>query len=251
MKKSFSKILLGLLFICAAVVLVMDQLNLLNFQVGFWALVETVLFAYGVLHGILHRSIFTSLYSLAFLLMIYAKPLHLQSLVPWTILIVATLLGIGLKLIFQKSLKPTVVFNSSISDREQTSFEAADSGKTKNIFSNNSAHLDNNRISLTNFCSETSRYVHSQNLETIYIKSVMSDTNLYLDDAKAAGSNVDLTLDASITEINLYIPFNWQINNQLHTNMCELSISGHATSADVTLTLNGKATMSEITINYV
>lgn len=65
---------------------------------NFW----TVVFAATLITSLINRSLGGTIFSIAFLLIIYAKPLHIESIVPWTVLLAAFLVWGGLRLIFKK-----------------------------------------------------------------------------------------------------------------------------------------------------
>ena len=96
MKAKWSRIFWGVGLIAAAVFLVIDQLHLLPFTIGFWAIFWTVVFAASLITSIINKNLYGSIFSIAFLLIIYAKPLHIAALAPWTILLVAFLISAGI-----------------------------------------------------------------------------------------------------------------------------------------------------------
>lgn len=105
MKKNFSRILLGVGFIAAAVLLVVDQLQLFDFQIGFTTIIFTAIFVALFIKGLFDRSIYLSVFSLAFLAILYSKKLHFASMLsPMMILFVALLVSIGLSLLLPKVL---------------------------------------------------------------------------------------------------------------------------------------------------
>ncbi len=74
----------------------------------FW----TVIFAATLIESLVNKSIFGSVFSVAFLLIVYAKPLRITRIVPWTILLAAFLIWIGLYLLFKRSWGPTIYVNN-------------------------------------------------------------------------------------------------------------------------------------------
>ena len=110
-KASFGRVLWGLGLLAAAAFLVLDQLHLIPVELGFWTIFWTVVFAATLITSLINRSLGGTIFSIAFLLIIYAKPLHIESIVPWTVLLAAFLVWGGLRLIFKKSWKPTVIIN--------------------------------------------------------------------------------------------------------------------------------------------
>lgn len=101
-KASFGRILWGLGLLAAAAFLVLDQLHLISVELGFWTIFWTVVFAATLIISLINRSLGGTIFSIAFLLIIYAKPLHIESIVPLTVLLAAFLVWGGLRLIFKK-----------------------------------------------------------------------------------------------------------------------------------------------------
>lgn len=85
-KASFGRVLWGLGLLAAAAFLVLDQLHLMPLELGFWAIFWTVVFGATLITSLVNKSLGGSIFSIAFLLIIYAKPLHIERIVPWTVL---------------------------------------------------------------------------------------------------------------------------------------------------------------------
>ncbi len=111
MKAKWSRIFWGVGLIAAAVFLVIDQLHLLPFTIGFWAIFWTVVFVASLITSVINKNLYGAIFSIAFLVIVYAKPLHISALSPWTILLVAILVSAGISLIFRNSFKPTIIIN--------------------------------------------------------------------------------------------------------------------------------------------
>lgn len=232
MKKSFSRILLGVGFIAAAVLLVVNQLNLLSFRLGFMTIILGIIFLALVIKGLIDRSIYLTVFSLAFLVITFSKDLHIEKMLsPMKILFIALLIAIGLSLLFTHSFRPKISVNKEIGD---TTVEE-----------------NGDNIVIDHRMGDTSRYVHSQHLESIQINASMGDINVYLDDAKAAGDRVDVNLNASMGDVTLFVPLSWRVENHLRTTLGDITIKGESNGGGPTLVLQGKANMGDVEINYV
>ena len=174
-KASFGRMLWGLGLLAAAAFLVLDQLHLIPVELGFW-----------------------TIFSIAFLLIIYAKPLHIESIVPWTVLLAAFLVWGGLRLIFKKSWKPTVIINGEKISTNWSDLKAPHKFKAEHVFSDTTSSDNGDNIVISEKMSSTSRYVHSQHLETVTINVSMGDVNVYLDSAKPAGDEVIANVNMSM-----------------------------------------------------
>ena len=197
-KASFGRVLWGLGLLAAAAFLVLDQLHLMPLELGFWAIFWTVVFGATLITSLVNKSLGGSIFSIAFLLIIYAKPLHIERIVPWTVLLAAFLIWGGLRLIFKKSWRPTVIINGEKVNANWSDLKAPHKFKAEHVFSDTSSSDNGDNIVISEKMSSTSRYVHSQHLETVTVNVSMGDVNVYLDSAKPAGDEVVANINMSM-----------------------------------------------------
>ena len=145
-KASFGRILWGLGLLAAAAFLVLDQLHLIPVELGFWTIFWTVVFAATLITSLINRSLGGTIFSIAFLLIIYAKPLHIESIVPWTVLLAAFLVWGGLRLIFKKSWKPTVIINGEKVSTNWSDLKAPHKFKAEHVFSDTTSSDNGDNI---------------------------------------------------------------------------------------------------------
>lgn len=249
MKAKWSRIFWGVGLIAAAVFLVIDQLHLLPFTIGFWAIFWTVVFVASLITSVINRNLYGAIFSIAFLVIVYAKPLHISALSPWTILLVAILVSAGISLIFRNSFKPTIIINgkkvnANWSDLINKNFKA------DNVITDNSFGVDSDNVVISGKMTEASRYIHSQNLKTVTIDSSMGDVSVYLDDAKAAGDEVIMNVNTSMCDVNVYIPSDWQVENNMQNSLSNVDID-HSKGTGTKLILQGRNTMGDLTVKHV
>lgn len=249
MKAKWSRIFWGVGLIAAAVFLVIDQLHLLPFTIGFWAIFWTVVFVASLITSVINKNLYGAIFSIAFLVIVYAKPLHISALSPWTILLVAILVSAGISLIFRNSFKPTIIINgkkvnANWSDLINKNFKADD------VITDNSFGVDSDNVVISGKMTEASRYIHSQNLKTVTIDSSMGDVSVYLDDAKAAGDEVIMNVNTSMCDVNVYIPSDWQVENNMQNSLSDVDID-HSKGTGTKLILQGRNTMGDLTVKHV
>lgn len=249
MKAKWSRIFWGVGLIAAAVFLVIDQLHLLPFTIGFWAIFWTVVFVASLITSVINKNLYGAIFSIAFLVIVYAKPLHISALSPWTILLVAILVSAGISLIFRNSFKPTIIINgkkvnANWSDLINKNFKA------DNVITDNSFGVDSDNVVISGKMSEASRYIHSQNLKTVTIDSSMGDVSVYLDDAKAAGDEVIMNINTSMCDVDVYIPSDWQVENNMQNSLSDVDID-HSKGTGTKLILQGRNTMGDLTVKHV
>lgn len=249
MKAKWSRIFWGVGLIAAAVFLVIDQLHLLPFTIGFWAIFWTVVFVASLITSVINKNLYGAIFSIAFLVIVYAKPLHISALSPWTILLVAILVSAGISLIFRNSFKPTIIINgkkvnANWSDLINKNFKA------DNVITDNSFGVDIDNVVISGKMTEASRYIHSQNLKTVTIDSSMGDVSVYLDDAKAAGDEVIMNINTSMCDVDVYIPSDWQVENNMQNSLSDVDID-HSKGTGTKLILQGRNTMGDLTVKHV
>lgn len=251
MKNSFARILWGVGLIAAAALLVISQLGLLSFKISVWTIILTVIFVACLIKGLLDKSIVVSVFSIAFLVITYAGPLGIKKfLSSWMILFIALLVSMGLSLLFKKD--PEIVIKKSFHWNDDDDSDDADTETKVTHHHVQDVIEDGDNIVINQkMAGDSSRYIHSQNLQLINLEASFGNANIYLDDAKAAGDTVVLNLTASMGNVNLYVPLSWQIDNQLSISLGNVIVKGKSNGGGPTLVLKGRANMGNVVINYI
>ncbi len=238
----------GIFFIVCALFVVLNQMGIWTYKLGFWAAVGTVIFAISLLDGLINRRITESVFSIAFILMIFAEPLHITRLVPWTILLAAVLISIGLGIIFRNRFHTVAYANKKIKN-----FRNKREAITDHIFTDTVSKEQGAHVVVDQTMSDTSRYIHSKELETIDMNAKMSDVNLYLDDAQAANETVTMNVNLTMTDLTIYLPLSWQVESNMASTFMsgDFEIDGTSNGGGPTLIIQGRSNMSDIKIEYV
>ncbi|MBA1393469.1 hypothetical protein EQ500_06250 [Lactobacillus sp. XV13L] len=177
-----------------------------------------------------------------------AGPLHITRIVPWTLLLAACLVYAGLCLIFSKRWHhgATYFINHKMNhDWEDGDFE------TKDRFTAGTKNEDERNVVINQKLSDVSRYVHSQNLESVTINSTMGEVAVYLDSAKAAGDTVTINVNASMGEVAIYLPLSWRLEDHLSAVFGDVEINGESRGGGPTVILQGSSKFGEISVNFV
>lgn len=246
MKPKVSRVFWGIFFLACATFVVLNQMGIWTYKLGFWAVVGSIIFLLTLIDGIINLRITESVFSIAFILMIFAQPLHITKLVPWTLLLAALLISIGLGIIFRNRFHTVVYAHKKIKNFNDKRKSISD-----NIFTNTVSNDKGAHVVINQTMSDTSRYIHSKELEDITIKAKMSDINVYLDDAEAKGDLVTLNLDTLMCEVTIYLPLSWQIDDQTASGLGAINIYGQSNGGGPTLRLLGKQSMGNISIKYI
>ena len=161
----------------------------------------------------------------------------------------AILVSAGISLIFRNSFKPTIIINgkkvnANWSDLINKNFKA------DNVITDNSFGVDSDNVVISGKMTEASRYIHSQNLKTVTIDSSMGEVSVYLDGAKAAGDEVIMNVNTSMCDVNVYIPSDWQVENNMQNSFSDVDID-HSKGTGTKLILQGRNTMGDLTVKHV
>jgi len=239
----------GIALVAVAIFLVMNQLHLFAFHLKVSMIIWTIIFGAALIESLADRSLFGTTFSIAFLLIVYAEPLHITKIVPWTVLIAAFLIYLGLSLIFKRSWFPkTVYFNQ----KKRQDFKNNHSRADNNVLNASNSEADGEDIVINQRLSSVSRYISSKNLRSITINSSLGEVEVYLDQAEAAGDTVVADINGTMGEIEFYLPSSWKVDSQnLNVALGELEIEGESTGGGPTLVLTGHSSMGEIEVYYV
>ena len=239
----------GIALVAVAIFLVMNQLHLFAFHLKISMIIWTIIFGAALIESLADRSLFGTTFSIAFLLIVYAEPLHITKIVPWTVLIAAFLIYLGLSLIFKRSWFPkTVYFNQ----KKRQDFKNNHSRADNNVLNASNSEADGEDIVINQRLSSVSRYISSKNLRSITINSSLGEVEVYLDQAEAAGDTVVADINGTMGEIEFYLPSSWKVDSQnLNVALGELEIEGESTGGGPTLVLTGHSSMGEIEVYYI
>lgn len=99
------------------------------------------------------------------------------------------------------------------------------------------------------------KYVNSENLKEVTIDSRFGGFELYLKDAKVPSGQLILDINAKCSGVEIYIPHNWTVVNNMRTIMCGVEESPRCLeegeTSPVELIITGKADKSGIEIARV
>lgn len=182
----------GLVLIVLAVYLIVSRMGLLP-ALPFFKVIFTVFFGYGVIHGILRRSFFESIMSLAVLGCMYDDLLHIEEITPWILLLAAFLISCGLDMIFRNWKKRIYA-----------------DGKFRSCRTDN--YADSSFVRCENSFGLTNKYVNTEHLTGASIENNFGSMNVYFDNAVIANGEAEISAENNFGEMNLYIPKTWRVD---------------------------------------
>ncbi|QIL50171.1 hypothetical protein G7084_01825 [Weissella coleopterorum] len=258
----------GSFFIIAAAFLIATQIGWLSFQMPLVTVTFAIILIALLVSNLMYRSIGGSIITLTGLAMLFNRQLGIQALMPWTIIGVALLLLIGLKLIFGSRNRwyhydwhqvqtdqfyhssPHHSFDQS-ADRPLHADQASNSTNASAEFEEGTTDSGSTTINITTTMGNNIRYLQEPNVNKINLHNYMGDTKVYFDQL-ANVDQIELILDNSLGSVNLYLPGNWQITNELNSFLSALDERGIRRQADgPQLVIRGRVYLGNVVIHYI
>ncbi len=239
---SSKKIIWGLFFIAGAALLVLNQMGLL-IGIGMWSLLFTLVLIPVFIQSLIRLEFFGMFFPLALLAIIYAEPLGIEKLVPWTVLLAALLLSLGFTILFKKER-----FWHRDGCRNKNDAEVA-SGWLGDI-----RQTDEDNIAVEASFGSSTRYIHSTNLQKVSVKCSFGSVKVFFDNASLSPEGAEMYIASSFGGVELYIPRAWRVINNVDTSFSgvdERHSFGEPPSSAPVITLLGNIRFSGIEVVYI
>lgn len=253
----------GLALIAIAILAVVGGMGYLG-GLSVWTILLTVMFVIVLIRSIYPLNFAGILFSLAFIGIIYDKQLGIESLTPWTLLLVALLGSIGLTMIFGSHhgrRRNCYGHNESVNGNAG---EAAEEGKyNENSFHNHGSEsgMDNSEVidrpddshvfQSTQF-GGTTKYVNSDNFVEADLECKFGGLAVYFNNAHIKARNASVHIYASFAGVELYFPKEWTVVDNIRCSIGGVSYENEAMpSGDVVITLDGEVSVGGVTIKYI
>lgn len=220
------KLFWGLFFIASAVFVIINQMGYTN--IAFLSLLLTILIIPIFIKSIYHVNFWGILFSIAFLIIIYKGYLNID-ISNMAILFSALLGSIGLSIIFNRN-----------------HFKYHDEHFDKVI-----DEEDSEEINLSVNFSSSIKYINSENFKKANLKCSFGAMKVYFDNAKIEDEAI-INLDVSFAGVELYIPKEWKIINNVDTSLGGIEEKNlRSIKSNKKIILKGKVSFSGIEIIYV
>lgn len=232
------KLFWGLFLILAGAYLIVSQMGYLP-PVGVMRTLLTVAALAILIQSLLHLSFGGILFPLALFGILYDEQLGITEITPWTILVAALLLTIGLNLIFGGIKKKHRRDKWDYHDKHEkfNSVETVEEGENIQVE--------------TKFGGVT-RYITTENFHYAAVDAKFSGVKLYFQDAKVPTGSATLDVDISFSGLELYVPRDWKIVNHIQSSCGAVSEKGKmAAEPETTLMLEGTACFAGVTVHYM
>lgn len=232
MNKNKHNIFWGIIFLLAAFFLVVGKLGYLG-GISVLSVLCTIVLVAIIIKSIPSVNFAGILFPIAILCILYDKQLHIEALTPWTVLGVALLGSIGLQMLFHRHHLSVKKLPDNV---EYTVIDEPDS-----------SHIRHN----TSFGAST-KYINTESFKQADLNCSFGALSVYLENAKVPDGTAVLNLHASFSGVELYIPKEWTVVNQMHISLGAVEENNHPNpDGSVTLQLVGSANFCGIEITYI
>ena len=230
MKKS--NIFWGLFFIVGALFLIVSKLGLIG-EFSFWSVFLTIFFVAWIVRSVIYKSPTGVIFSLAFLCIIYAKPLGIEAITPWYVLGAAVLLSIGAGFLYHPQRDVWKKYQ----------YQGADA-----VIEN----VEEGQVTFETSFGESIKYVNTEDFQSASLKCSFGSMKVYFDNAVIQNGQAVINIDASFSGVELYLPKELQISNQIRCSFGGVHEKNrNQPSGTLVVTLAGKVSFSGVEILYV
>lgn len=237
------KWILGIYFILAAIFMLVNQLGYFN-EIDLLSLIFTIVLIPIIISSIRYLNFSGVFFPLAVLGIIYAEPLGIISLKPWTLLFMAGFASIGFTILFPgKWRRWTGIYQ----------------GSTDHVYERNHEHFgevinckDDEFIDVNVTCHGAIKYINSENFKRFNLYMTLAGAKIYFDKAKPAEKEVEIFINATLSGVELYIPKNWKVVNKINVALAGVEEKNtYNSEAEYTAFLTGNLALAGIEIIYV
>lgn len=240
----------GIFLLLSAAILVVSQLHILTYTFSFWTIVATIFLVAVLIKSLVYFTIPGTVFSLAFLAILYAKPLGITALVPWTILGAALLISIGLSLIFRPWLakhRPWMSYHKDFSKGHHGQFVNFDYNSDPDVKT-----VDAPDVNVDVKMGSSIRYVRSSDFHDAQINVTMGDAKVYFENV-GVNDTATINVHVSLGNINLYVPSTWNIVKEVDSSMGNINEVGlsNVNSDSPIVYVSGTVSMANLKISYI
>lgn len=226
----------GLLFILAAVFIIVDKLGYFP-QISAFKIVVTIILLAVMFKSIVRVKFAGILFPIAFICIIYAQQWNITAITPGPVLLTALLGSIGLSMIFKKN---NYWYNHSWSHHEEEHFSQVID------------EPDGNVVNCSASFGSSMKYVNTDNLQKANIKCSFGAMKVYFDKAVVSSGYADIYLDVSFSGVELYMPKTWKVVYDVNTTLGGIDEKNRNTGADSSIvTLRGNVSFGGVEIIYI
>lgn len=237
---SFNKAFWGLLFILAAVGLILNQFHFWPnvYNISIVSVVFTLFFFWMFIQGLQHKNFFAIIFALAFLLIQYNKIFSFFPIKPSAILGAALLASIGFSMLFPKKQNSYMYGNYNQNN--------TDDGK-KNFESNTG-----NVLHFKNTFGSSIKYANTDSFEYAALENNFGELKVYFDNAIIHKGIADININNNFGSMVLFVPKTWNVELHTKASFAGVREQGMKDSQDAPiLRIYGQVSFGELLIVYI
>lgn len=235
----------GVFLVLGAVVLVTSQMGIFSYHVGVWPLLLAVFLVAAFVESLMHLAVWGMVFSLAFLAIIFAQPLGITALAPWTILIAAVLLSLGLSLIIRPKRWYHYNWQSQGNGAHHHHRGWSEHGEDVETLHDPDMTINVNM-------SNSIRYLQSTDFRRADVQVSMGNAKLYFDDVTLSEQGAVINVDAHLGAVQLYLPTTWNVKTDVDANLGGIETTGEptATTGPVVM-VTGRVSLGGLSLIYI
>ena len=234
-------ILWGILFILAAVALVVNKLGYLQ-GMGFWNILFSVILIGICVNGIVKRRWGSILFSAAFFIIVNDTLLHMENLTPWTVLGVAFLGTIGLNMLFPT--KSRHIRNHLFTE----DMSGVKWGESDELMITEEGDVVQQDV----IFGSSVKYIKSQELSKVNSDCIFGEVSVYLTEAVLKEHRAKVFVDVIFGNANIYVPACWAVSTNTDQIFGNVSVCGTCDpNGENKLLISGDVIFGELVIHYV
>ncbi len=231
----------GMIFLVIAACILITELGYFP-GINIFKLLLTVVLIVGIIQSVPHRNFAGILFPLAFLCILFAKPLHITNLTPWPVLGIALFGSIGLSFLFPKRHWKKVDAFSSHYNNENTTYTQS-SGEQESGSYVQAEVTFNSAI----------KYINSTYFERADLSASFGSLKVYFDQARPQSENLMIHTETSFGATVFYIPREWNVLLNVDTSFGNVEEKGmrNPDPAAPKVNINGDVSFGNLEINYI
>ncbi|MFV0362341.1 MAG: LiaF transmembrane domain-containing protein [Suipraeoptans sp.] len=238
----------GIFLIIAAALVIVSKLGVLQ-GISIFSIVVGVLLVGCAIQSIISKSVSGLLFAVAFLIILFDKPLGLQAITPWPVLLAAMLGSIGLSVLFPKHSRPFRGKNWKVEYDNEYDENIYD----ENEFIHESKSNGGKYREYSTVFGGGTKYINTEDFKGVKLQSVFGGMKVYFDNAHIQGDSAVIKLEVVFGNMELFLPKEWNIIMDT-TCVCSGIQEKNRPSGDIngpTVRLTGEVVFGGATILYV
>lgn len=205
--RNVDKILLGVTLVVLAAYVIVSKLTFLP-EISIISVIFSVVFIAWAINGLFKREYVSVALPLALIGCQYDDLLGITAITPWTLIICAIAIGIGLDIIFRDSRR-----------NWKWNVTGGDGG-------NNTFNVDEESVYAENNLGENVHYAYCSDFRRAQLENNLGGLTVHLTDCVVSPSGADIYIENNLGCTTVFIPSNWNVRMQKETNLGNIEIKG-------------------------